>query len=307
MDGITINDNLSYDSLSATRAERPRIGDSLLTQNSGPGDGVGVAQVKLVTPRGTNEFHGTLFEYHRNDVLDANTFFNNADGLEKPKLIRNQFGGAIGGPFVVPRFGEGGPLTYGKNKLFFYAHYEGTLERTDLELDRTVLTQGARQGLFTYRRQDNGQLQTVNLLNLTGETIDPLSQSLVGLTPLPNNLTGGDTRNFADFNFNTPAGYDGHQWGLPPRLRPQRASPLRGGLQSVPLQSAERPVQRPRRAVSGPTRRRATLGAPAPLVGVELDADLDLQQRTARRLPQERAALQHPVNQPKLPGDVPAD
>ncbi|HVF26800.1 MAG TPA: TonB-dependent receptor [Pyrinomonadaceae bacterium] len=216
-DGININDNyIRDDSLFGDAAPSvPGVAEfTLTTQNSGPGDGVGVAQVKLVTPRGTSEFHGQLCEYHRNDVLDANTFFNNADGLPKPKLIRNQFGGALGGPFVVPRVGEGGPLTYGKNKLFFYAHYEGTLERTDIELDRTVLTQSARQGLFTYRRQDNGQLQTVNLLNLTGGTVDPLTQSLVALTPLPNNLTGGDTRNFADFNFNTPAGTDSHAWGF---------------------------------------------------------------------------------------------
>ena len=65
---------------------------TLTSQNAGPGDGLGVAQVKLVTPRGSSEYHGSVFEYHRNAALDANTFFNNANGIEKPQLIRNQFG-----------------------------------------------------------------------------------------------------------------------------------------------------------------------------------------------------------------------
>jgi hypothetical protein len=115
-DGININDNfIRTDSLFGAAAPSvPGVAEfTLTTQNAGPGDGLGVAQVKLITPRGTSEYHGSLFEYHRNDVLDANSFFNNRAGLPKAKLIRNQFGAAIGGPFVLPRFGEGGPVTFG--------------------------------------------------------------------------------------------------------------------------------------------------------------------------------------------------
>ncbi len=229
-DGININDNfIRTDSLFGAAAPSvPGVAEfTLTTQNSGPGDGLGVAQVKLVTPRGTSEFHGSLFEYHRNDVLDANSFFNNRARLPKAKLIRNQFGAAVGGPFVLPRFGEGGPVTFGKDKLFFYAYYEGTRERTDAEINRTTLAAPARQGLFTYRVTCTasganqcppgitpGQFRTVNLLTLSGRTADPLSNSLVALTPLPNDFTGGDTRNFARFRFNSPSGSDDDLWGF---------------------------------------------------------------------------------------------
>src|SRR4030095_15865382 len=72
---------------------------TIISQNAGASDGTGAAQIKLVTPRGSTEFQGSLFEYHRNDVFDANSFFNNRVGLPKEKLIRNQFGFNVGGPF----------------------------------------------------------------------------------------------------------------------------------------------------------------------------------------------------------------
>lgn len=234
-DGININDNfIRTDALFGAAAPSvPGVAEfTLVTQNSGPADGLGVAQVKLVTPRGGSAYHGSVWEYHRNDAFDANSFFNNAAGLPKAKLIRNQFGGAIGGPLSLPRFGEGGPATFGGKKLFFYAYYEGTRERTDAEINRTVLTQAARTGAFTYRvtctrppsdpNPSNrcpvgvqpGDLRTVNLLNITGRTTDPLATNLIGLTPLPNDLTGGDTRNFARFRFNSPAGSDDDLYGF---------------------------------------------------------------------------------------------
>ena len=216
-DGININDNfIRTDSFFGVSA--PSVVSvsefSLTTQNAGPGDGLGVAQVKLVTPRGSNEFHGTLFWYHRNDALDANSFFNNRSGLPKEKLIQNQFGFGIGGPFVLPNVGDDGPRWFGKDRLFFYAYYEGTLERSDASLNRIVLTQAARQGDFTYIRQDNGQPQTVNLLDLGGLSIDPLIQQRLALTPLPNNTEEGDAFNSGGFRFNSPSGSDSHLWGF---------------------------------------------------------------------------------------------
>ena len=233
-DGININDNfIRTDSLFGAAAPSvPGVAEfTLTTQNGSPADGLGVAQVKLVTPRGGSEYHGTMWEYHRNDAFDANSFFNNAAGLPKAKLIRNQFGAGVGGPFRVPHFGEGGPHWYGKDKLFFYGYYEGTRERTDAEITRTVLTQTARTGQFTYpvtctrlATDPNpsgrcpvgivpGQLVTLNLLNTTGRATDPLTTQLVNLTPLPNDLTGGDTRNYARFRFNSPSGSDDDLWG----------------------------------------------------------------------------------------------
>jgi len=84
------------------------------------------AQISIVTRPGTNQFHGTLFEYFRNDVLDANDWFANRQALKKPALRQNDFGGVLGGPLLLPRFGEGGASIYnGKNRVFFFLSYEG--------------------------------------------------------------------------------------------------------------------------------------------------------------------------------------
>jgi hypothetical protein len=69
-------------------------------------------QVQIVTRSGTNQFHGGLFDYFRNDALDANDWFANADGLPRAPLRQNDFGGTFGGPLV-------------RNKAFFFLSYEG--------------------------------------------------------------------------------------------------------------------------------------------------------------------------------------
>lgn len=223
-DGININDNfVRTDSLfgAAGQSVAGVAEFTITTQNGGSDEGLGVAQVRLSTPRGTTDFHGSLFEFHRNHKFDANRFFNNATidprtgrGLPKPKLIQNQFGGNIGGPFRLPRFGEGGDRTYGKDKLFFYAYYEGTREASDASINRTVLIDQARNGVFTYRRADNGALQTINLLNLTGRTVDPRISRLIALQPTANNVDVGDTRNTSGFRFNSPSGSTSDLWGF---------------------------------------------------------------------------------------------
>src|SRR4029077_10769730 len=70
----------------------------------------GVAEFE--TKRGTNAFHGTLYEYFRNRVLNANYFFNNRSGLERPAFVQNQYGMAVGGPFR-------------RDRTFFFASWEG--------------------------------------------------------------------------------------------------------------------------------------------------------------------------------------
>jgi hypothetical protein len=187
---------------------------TITTQNAGAADGAGTAQVKLVTPRGSTAYHGNLFEFHRNDALDANDFFNNASGLPKEKLIRNQFGFGVGGPIKFPKklFG---PLGFDTEKLFFYAYREETRSPQTAALNRTVLTDQARLGNFTYRRADNNQLQTINLLNLTGRTRDPRILGLLGLIPSPNDFNSvGDRINSAGFRFNSPAGSTDVLWGF---------------------------------------------------------------------------------------------
>src|SRR5262245_19672432 len=102
-DGININDNfIRTDALFGDAAPSvPGVAEfTLTTQNAGPGDALGVAQVKLVTPRGTTHFHGSLFEYHRNDAFEANSFFNNAESVSKEKLIQIQFSIQMSSQFV---------------------------------------------------------------------------------------------------------------------------------------------------------------------------------------------------------------
>jgi hypothetical protein len=95
------------------------------------------AQISIVTRSGTNEWHGTLFEYFRHDRFDAADWFANSLGLPKSRLRQNQFGGVLGGPIR-------------KNRLFFFASYEGVrldVPRTDVFEAPTVAARQSARGL----------------------------------------------------------------------------------------------------------------------------------------------------------------
>lgn len=237
-DGIEINDNLvRTDALFGVNT--PSVAGvaefTVTTQNAGPDEGLGIAQVKFTTPRGGSSYHGEVYDFYRNDKFDANTFFNNAAGrkadgtlvLPKPKLLQHQYGFNVGGPFALPRFGEGGPSLTEKNKLFFYFFYEFTDTKQDFTPLRTVLTGPARTGNFTYLATCgvtgqpacpagivNGQALTINVLTKTGRTIDPRSQTLMDLTPAGNSVDAGDGRNTTGYRFNTPNGSTGRNIGF---------------------------------------------------------------------------------------------
>lgn len=111
------NNLVSIDAL-----EEFRIQTSTYTAEYGRQPG---GQVQLVTRSGGNQFHGTVFEYFRNDKLDARDYFN-FKPAPKPPLRQNQFGGTFSGPVMLPRFGEGGKTYWsGRNKTFFFFSYEG--------------------------------------------------------------------------------------------------------------------------------------------------------------------------------------
>jgi len=236
-DGIEINDNLvRTDSLFGVNT--PSVAGvaefTLTTQNAGPDEGLGIAQVKFTTPRGGKGYHGEAYDYYRNSKFDANTFFNNATidkktgkSLPKPLLLQHQFGFNVGGPFALPRPGEGGASLTQKNKLFFYFFFEKTDTTQDFTPLRTVLSTAARTGNFTYLATcgvtgqpacpagvTNGQQMTINVLTKTGLSIDPRIQTLINLTPASNNNDAGDTRNTQGFRFNTPNGSTGRNIGF---------------------------------------------------------------------------------------------
>ncbi len=105
------------------------------------------AQVSIVTRSGNNGFHGTLFDYFRNDAMDANDWFANSRNLKRAPLRQNDFGGTFSGPIMLPRFGEGGnPLGYnGRNRTFFFFSYEGLRLRQPRTRITSVPTVAARQ------------------------------------------------------------------------------------------------------------------------------------------------------------------
>jgi hypothetical protein len=98
------------------------------------------AQVSLVTRSGSNNWHGSLFEIHRNTVTNANDFFNNAAGVERPQLLRNIFGGSIGGPIK-------------RDRAFFFFTYEGFREATATSVVREVPLPTLGQGIVRYRTE----------------------------------------------------------------------------------------------------------------------------------------------------------
>jgi len=122
--------------------------------------GRGAGVVSVATKSGSNTLHGTAFEYVRNDAFDARNFFvrkvAQADGSllidPKPPLDRHQFGGAVGGPLVIPA------LYDGHNRTFFFADYAGLKEARGQVFVNTVPTAQTRRGDFSDFRDANGNL-----------------------------------------------------------------------------------------------------------------------------------------------------
>jgi hypothetical protein len=139
------------------------------------------AQVNVVLKSGGNNFHGSLFEFHRNAALDARNFF--APGDEPaPKYIRNQFGFSLGGPIR-------------QDRIFFFTDYEGTRSREGLTRVANVPTLRERNGDFSQTRDADDNLISVRNPS-TGQPfpggvvpsffIHPVGRAIAALYPLPN-------------------------------------------------------------------------------------------------------------------------
>lgn len=240
VDGVNASDNFLKTPANITLPVIPvsveSIGEFRVTTSLPSAEfGRGSSQINAVTASGTNQFRGSVFNFHRNTVFNANNFFNNStileDGNSIPRepLIRNQFGGRLGGPVI-------------KNKLFFFGSYEGKRESRGLSRNRLVYTQTALQGIFRYIKGlpttpanaaaatitanagtatnqsgtcnatsgtviPNGAICVQNTLGIPStarfnQPIDPTVRRYMSVMPLPNNFQIGDGLNTGGFRFN---------------------------------------------------------------------------------------------------------
>jgi hypothetical protein len=156
INGITLNDQIN-NTISflppISSIQEFKIDNSTFSAEYGRNSG---SIVNIATRQGTNDVHGELFEYFRNDALDARNFFNFTSS-KPPPFRRNQFGGAVGGPLMLPHFGEGGPaLSYnGRNRTFFFFTYEGLRQQQGLDLNSLVLSDQQRASIMILRFGDS--------------------------------------------------------------------------------------------------------------------------------------------------------
>jgi hypothetical protein len=100
--------------------------------------------INIASRSGTNQYHGSLFEFHRNKALNSNTFFGERAGLDKPPFVQNNYGGSLGGPIL-------------RDKLFFFGNFEGYRNREGVLFRRTVPTAAMKAGDFSdYRNLTTG-------------------------------------------------------------------------------------------------------------------------------------------------------
>jgi hypothetical protein len=238
VDGINANDNFLKTPANVTLSVIPVSVESIgefrvITSLPSAEFGRGTAQINAVTASGTNQFRGSVFEYHRNTVFNANNTFNNTSGLDREPLIRNQFGGRLGGPII-------------KDRTHFFGSYEGKRESRGFSRNRLVYTQEALTGIFRYLKNvpttpanvaaapgsapagtastqsgtcrataggtpprvviPNGWICVQNVLalgNRNGQPIDPTIRDILAIAPLPNNFEIGDGLNTGGFRFNS--------------------------------------------------------------------------------------------------------
>lgn len=225
LDGLDVNNQQDASAFSPVLRVNPDTVDEFRVTTSNPDATQGRssgAQISLITKSGSNEFHGALYEYHRNTATTANNYFNNKAGryvatdtnvinglnkvgdlkVPRPKLLRNLFGGRIGGPII-------------KDRLFFFYNYEGMREAKGTSVTRTVPLPSLGQGIVKFRDSAN------NLISLNTATINGLTSNglaVVDVNPIAtgvllaaankyaaNDNTVGDGLNTSGFRFNAPA------------------------------------------------------------------------------------------------------
>ena len=157
--------------------------------------------VSVVSKSGTNQLHGTAYDYARNTAFDANDFFNNQQGLPTSVLRRHQYGATFGGPIVIPH------IVDGRNKLFFFFAYQGQ-QQTQLQLEGKVqtYTPAEAQGNFSQAVNGGPDPNVVNFLQanpyyqsnptlaaqgiINPSSIDPVAQAYFKYGLIPTSPSG---------------------------------------------------------------------------------------------------------------------
>src|SRR5438309_3917236 len=177
----------------------------------------GGSAVNVQIKSGTNDFHGSAFEYHTDNALRARGFFLPTNQV-KPKLVYNQFGGSIGGPIK-------------KNKVFFFGDYEGTVDRRLADGRVSVPTLSMRNGdltaspsrifdPFTGNPDGSGKTEFTNKV-IPSTSIDPIAQKILSFIPLPNLPVSGFVNDYyatGSYLFDRRAGDTKINWNATSKL-----------------------------------------------------------------------------------------
>lgn len=205
LDGVDINEAQTNSvgapvlRLNAEAIEEFRV--TTVNANAAAGRSSG-AQISLVSKSGSNDWHGSLFWANRNTSTTANDFFNNRAGVARPKLIRNTYGGSIGGPVI-------------KDKFFFFYSYEGRKDVSQTGITRTVPLASLGRGELRYVNPSGGvtTLTTAQLNTIfPASGINPIAVTALAAAAAKypaNDFTTGDSSasrllNTAGFRFNAP-------------------------------------------------------------------------------------------------------
>jgi Carboxypeptidase regulatory-like domain/TonB dependent receptor len=203
LDGVDVNDqNSGYAFTSVLPVTLDSVQEFRVTTtnyNADQGEGSG-AQVALVTKSGSNNFHGSLYEYNRNTATSANDWrvktaeARTGEPNTPPKLIRNIFGASLGGPIK-------------KDRLFFFTNYEGTRDREEHSVVRNIPTSSLCLGNIIYKDVNGGTttLTSTAILNLDPWKRLGVNPSQAGINPAVLDLAN-HTRGYFDKTFCTPTG-----------------------------------------------------------------------------------------------------
>ena len=162
-------------------------------------------QVVLVTKSGTNELHGSLYEYNRNTATSANTWFNNQSSVPVQQLVRNQFGASLGGPIK-------------KDRIFYFVNWEQRVDASSVAQVRAVPSETLKQGILQAQLTD-GSVQSISASQLS--QVDPLGiglnvpyQKILNQYPAGNDPAFGQDGglNFSGYRFNAPDHLNDMAW-----------------------------------------------------------------------------------------------